>query len=345
MVSLSASNIGSPTFETTQTITILSAAATVTTAIDCNGGATGVATVTVLGSPGPFAYTWDSQPEQYTATATALLPGTYNVNVAGLNACDIVATVTLANIPLALTSAIQLPGCLFQKGSIKLTVAGGAPPYTYTWLPAVSIADSAVQLAEGNYIAIVKDSRLCTLIDTFAITKLPATSVIAIKINDVDCNGILFGKAFALVTGGTAPYTYTWNTTPVQNSDTATAMKQGNNMVTVTDFNGCTATSTITIGVGGICNDVYFPNSFTPNGDGRNDNFGPTGNVLAISNYVMNIYNRYGQQVFSSNNPLLKWDGTFKGKKLETGTYIWQAKFKYLSRIQKSFYGTVSIIK
>jgi gliding motility-associated-like protein len=344
-VTLVVGNAGSPAFTTTQTITILSTAATETTPIDCNGGATGAATVVVSGSTGPFSYSWNTQPEQYTATAIGLPAGTYNVNVSALNACDIVATVTLTNIPLVVSSTIQQPGCLFQKGSIKLAVAGGAPPYTYTWLPAVSMADSAVQLAEGSYMVTVKDSRLCDLKDTFIIAKFPAPSVTAIKINDVDCNGILFGKAFALAAGGTAPYTYSWNTNPAQNTDTAIGLKEGNHLVTITDFNGCTATSSITIGIGGICNDVYFPNSFTPNDDGRNDLFGPTGNVLGISNYFMNIYNRYGQQVFSSNNPLVKWDGSFKGKKLDTGTYIWQAKYTYLSRIQKSFYGTVSIIK
>jgi gliding motility-associated-like protein len=234
---------------------------------------------------------------------------------------------------------------LFEKGSIKIAVSGGTAPYTYNWLPAVSVTDSAMQLAEGNYIVTVKDSMLCTLKDTFAITKFPAPTVIAVKVNDMDCNGILFGKAFAIASGGTAPYTYSWNTNPVQNTDTIAGLTEGNKVVTITDLNGCTATANITIGIGGICNDVYFPNSFTPNQDGKNDLFGPSGNVIAISNYFINIYNRYGQQVFSSNNPLIKWDGTYKGKKLDTGTFIWQATYKYLSRIQKSLYGTVSIIK
>jgi gliding motility-associated-like protein len=344
-VTIMVGNAGSPAFTTNQTITILSASATETTPIDCNGGATGAATVLVYGSPEPFSYSWNTQPEQYTVTAFGLPAGTYSVNVSALNACDIVATVTLTNIPMLLSSTIQRPGCMFDKGSIILAVTGGTPPYNYTWLPAVSIADSAVQLAEGNYIAIVTDSRLCSLKDTFTIAKFPAPSVTAIKINDVDCNGILLGKAFAIATGGTAPYTYSWNATPVQNTDTATGLREGISTVTITDVNGCTATSAINIGIGGICNDVYYPNTFTPNQDGRNDLFGPTGNLLTISNYKMIIYNRYGQQVFYSNNPLLKWDGTFKEKKLDTGTYIWQATYKYLSRFQKSPYGTVTIVR
>lgn len=343
-VTLMVRNAGSPAFTTSQTISILSATTLVTTPVDCNGGATGAAMVTLSGSTGPFTYSWGTQPEQNTAIATGLQAGTYNVNVSALNACDIVASVTLTNIPLVLSSSIQQPGCLFNKGSIKLVVTGGAPPYMYTWLPAVSALDSAINLTDGNYVVTVKDSRLCSLRDTFTIAALPAPSVTAIKINNVDCNGILFGKAFAVAAGGTAPYTYSWNTIPIQNTDTATGLKQGNYVVTITDFNGCTATSIITIGIAGTCNDVYFPNSFTPDGDGRNDFFGPSGNVIAISNYTMVIYNRYGQQVFSSNNPLIKWDGTFKGKKMDTGTYIWQANFIYLLRIQKSLYGTISII-
>ena len=344
-ITLNVSNAATPVFTTTQTITILSAAAKETTPIACSGGATGAATVTAIGAAGPFSYTWTTQPEQYTATAVGLAAGTYSVNVSTLNACDIVATVTLANVALVLSAAIQQPGCLFPKGSVKLSISGGVSPYTYAWLPAVSMADSAVQLEEGRYIVTVKDSRLCAINDTFTITKFPAPIVAAVKINDVDCNGILFGKAIAIVTGGTAPFIYSWNTTPQQNTATAIDLVEGNTQVTITDFNGCIATANILIGIGGICNDVYFPNSFTPNQDGKNDLFGPTGNVLAISDYFIKIYNRYGQQVFSSNNPLIKWDGTFKGKKLNTGTFVWQTNYKYQGRIRHSVHGTITIIQ
>ena len=56
--------------------------------------------------------------------------------------------------------------------------------------------------------------------------------------------------------------------------------------------------------------DVYIPNAFTPNGDGRNDIFIPVFNdTLKIEDYNLEIYDRFGIQIFQSDNPNVGWDG------------------------------------
>ena len=68
-------------------------------------------------------------------------------------------------------------------------------------------------------------------------------------------------------------------------------------------------------------NVIFIPNAFTPNADGTNDLFGIS--ITNITSYQLQIYTRWGQQVFQSRDALQKWDGTFSGKQMPTGTYYY----------------------
>lgn len=66
---------------------------------------------------------------------------------------------------------------------------------------------------------------------------------------------------------------------------------------------------------------LYIPNAFTPNGDGENDVFRPKGS--GIKTYSLIIYDRWGQQIFATNEINKGWDGTFKGKDCQNGVYVY----------------------
>ena len=89
----------------------------------------------------------------------------------------------------------------------------------------------------------------------------------------------------------------------------------------------------------------YVPNSFTPNGDGINDVFKPSGEAIDITNYSMTIYNRWGKVVFKTNDINAGWDGKYNGEKVPTGVYAWKitAKEKY-TPITHNEQGHLSII-
>jgi|GEM_PF-6828338 len=96
----------------------------------------------------------------------------------------------------------------------------------------------------------------------------------------------------------------------------------------VTNILGCPDTSKITVV---IQEDIifYVPNSFTPNGDPFNNGFYPviTSGVDEAS-YELLIYDRWGELVFETNTTTDGWDGTYKGKSSQDGTYTWTIKFK-----------------
>jgi gliding motility-associated-like protein len=68
---------------------------------------------------------------------------------------------------------------------------------------------------------------------------------------------------------------------------------------------------------------LLLPNAFTPNGDGMNDNFRPL-HACDMQDYSMTIFNRYGEKIYFSKDPLQGWDGTIRGNlKLNMGNYVW----------------------
>lgn len=333
---------------TTQTVHVLGLTTTVISGNNCFGDNSGSASVLVIPAvAGPFFYSWNSNPVQTTPVATGLAGGTYTVTVNALNSCTSTATVTIVEPPaLSHTVNIVQPGCAVTTGTATITETGGTAPYTYSWSPSGGTGSTATGLAPGSYSVTVTDSKGCTEIIPITITTATSPVVTIVNKKDVSCFGLSDGSATALASAGSPPFNYSWNTVPAQNSATASNLPTGNYMVTVTDNNGCitTASVQITQPVSGFCGEVYFPNAFTPNGDALNPGFGPLGNIAAVSEYLLLVYNRYGELVFYSRNPSRKWDGSYKGKQ-NTGTYIWAVTYTYKGQFKRAEQGAVTIIR
>lgn len=89
------------------------------------------------------------------------------------------------------------------------------------------------------------------------------------------------------------------------------------------------------------------PSAFSPNNDGKNDKFGPV-TLTGLFYFRMEIYNRWGQLIFVSDNVEDLWDGTYKGKRVAPESYIWIVKYKYresgMASEDHSEKGTVTVI-
>ena len=94
----------------------------------------------------------------------------------------------------------------------------------------------------------------------------------------------------------------------------------------IVDKYGCSNTKEAYIFIGNSLN-IFIPNVFTPNGDGHNDGFGPIGLEYAHE-YILIVYNRWGEIVFKSNDPNEQWDGTYQGKMCPNGVYIYRLELR-----------------
>ncbi len=95
---------------------------------------------------------------------------------------------------------------------------------------------------------------------------------------------------------------------------------------------------------------IYTPNIISANGDNINDYFFLSGNSLAAEGIYLRVYDRWGNLVYISgkfplNESSYGWDGTFKGKPVVNGVYVWVALLKYIDGFQQTFSGNVTVIR
>jgi len=243
---------------TVQEPVVLSAGISAFANVSCFGGNNGSAAVNATGGNLPYTYSWNTSPVKTTAAVTGLTAGTYQVTITDAKGCSAIASVTIsqpAMLNASIASKINVTCNSLNNGSATLAASGGTIPYTYSWntMP-VQTGITATTLAAGNYVATVTDVNGCT--DTAQVT-ITQPAVLNASINqklDVSCNGYTNGSATAIAAGGTTPYTYSWNTTPVQTGSAATSLAAGSYIVTVTDYEGCTDTAMVTIGQPAVLN-------------------------------------------------------------------------------------------
>ncbi len=167
----------------------------------------------------------------------------------------------------------------------------------------------------GHYNDTLATSFLCDSIITTNLTVVPIPKV---KLsNDTT---LCIGKTIFLdATNQNSTYLWQDSTT----NPTYTVNQQGLYWVIVKVDSNCIVSDTIQIYYKDCSTpDIYIPNSFTPNGDGLNDVF-KIETLAEFSEFHLYIYDRWGEQLFESNDKTKGWDGTYKGKLVPNGVYVY----------------------
>jgi gliding motility-associated-like protein len=182
--------------------------------------------------------------------------GTYNYTISDVNGCTSDFEVVIPQ-PQLLQTEIPDTGvldvaCYGQRtGYASVSVIGGTPGYTFVWSTTPrQTTQRAINLAAGGYTVTVTDAKGCTSTSAITIAQPSAAltaSFASINVSHVACYGEATGSATVTVNGGTTPYEYSWNTSPVQTTATASNLGAGNYTVTITDAHGCTLTKPVTI--------------------------------------------------------------------------------------------------
>ncbi|MBL7891133.1 MAG: PKD domain-containing protein [Bacteroidia bacterium] len=214
------------------------------TDITCFGANNGSATVTAGGSP-PYTYNWSSG--QTTASVTGLSPGSYSVTITA-GGCQADTVITIASPPdLVIVAAATTTPCGSSTGQVSVSPTGGTGAYTFLWSPGGAVSQTVSGLAAGTYSVTVTDNKGCSKSAPAIVSSIPGPSAAIAGKTDVTCKGTPDGTITVTASSGTSPYNYTWNTSPVQNTATASNLAGGTYSVTVSDVNGCTTVTSATI--------------------------------------------------------------------------------------------------
>ncbi len=206
-----------------------------TTPATCKA-ADGSATAQVTGGTGSYQYSWNTNPVQTTQTAANLLPGSYTVTITDANNCSETKSVVVekkGSLVATITGVDEK--CGLRNGSVTITAIGGI---TYYWnTTPVQTTSTAVDLPAGTYVGTVEDAKGCAATSTVTIKNITTISV-EVTGTPALCKSAS-GTATVKPTVGEAPFTYKWNTTPVQTTQTATNLAPGKYSCEVTDKTGC----------------------------------------------------------------------------------------------------------
>lgn len=263
--------------------------------------------------------------ERYTAPWGTVYTqsGIYVDTLLTQNGCDSITRINLNISGFPDVSVVSTPNsCEANNGTASASANGGGGNYSFLWSNGAS-GSSISGLQAGNYSVTVTDQFGCTDSAFVNVGSRPTLDVRLSATNTIITKGD--SVSISLING----LNHEWSPADGLNCVTcATVMaspaKTTTYVVTGLDSNGCAYSRSITIQVDIICHELFIPDIFTPNGMGKDENekICVYGNCIELMS--LEIYNRWGEVVFSTDRTDECWDGTFKGTPALSGVYAYR---------------------
>ncbi len=311
--------------------------ATITSTVDvkCHGNCNGIAQYQITGGVTPYTYLLSPQNVTGAANATgaisSLCPGEYAMIVTDLKHClDTVEFEIIDPEELLITPLLDAPNCTGMfDGNLELLLSGGTGDYEFYVTPqGLDITEVSPNtyhidnLGETVLTFELIDANQCVLLDTLVVSPEIITDMVLTRFSSPEtCWNERDGTATIGVQGGHLPISYLWDDPNHQTTPTADGL--ASNLiytVVVTDAIGCTLTDTVHVSPTVGC--FLITNVLTPNGDGYNDTW-VLGGLEYFPDCEVNVFNIWGQNVYSSKGYLTPWNGLYKGELLPVADYYY----------------------
>jgi gliding motility-associated-like protein len=315
-------------------------------AVSCPDANDGAVSATAINGSGTYTYEWvrDDVMISMDANLTNAGPGIYELTAIDGNGCSITKQITLTSPPrVNLNASTRDVSCNGARDGEVVIIAsgGGGSSFTYDWSNGAQGARVSF-LPKGEFSVTVTDQNNCSVSGTYNIDE---PEPLAVEVETTPANEGCNGTATAMVSGGTAPYTYVWNA-GLSNEATQTNLCAGEYNVIVRDANGCSndeAPALLSI------KDRTFPCIessvvITPDGDGLNEVF-MINCIEELSNNTVQIYNRWGQLVYERDDYDNTWNGvTTNGDELPDGPYYYIIEWGPITERQQ-VKGSISVLR
>jgi len=288
---------------------------------------------------GGGTYLWNTGATSSAIVVSPNTTSTYTANVS-LGSCTQAATVNVTVNPVPLP-VLNTRKSICAGETVTLSASGAT---SYSWSPAIGLNCTTCPSPIAN--PTITTEYILTLTDGPCIVK-DSTLVIVNPIPALTacCNTTIpFGQSVQLTSSGGA--SYSWSPVLGLSCDTcanpvASPLVNTTYTLTITSDSGCTAQQTITIDV--TCGTLFIPDAFSPNNDGQND-------VLyvrddCIKTLQFEIFDRWGNKVFETNDKTNGWNGMHKGQAMNTGTYVYYLKATMYDGTTQEKKGNVTLVR
>ncbi len=295
-------------------------------------------------------YQW-SGPNNYSATgatqtlysAQPIQSGKYHVLVTNFAGCATLDSVTVAINPNPVASVSFPTATICEGDNLQLQSGGGS---VYQWSPSTGLSADAIAnpvaspAVTTEYTVIVYNQFACSDTAQVLVNVKEAPRAYA----GLD-KWIMEGNSAEISANATGQdITYSWTPTvyindPLSLLPIVSPPRDTSYVLSVLSNVGCgTATDTMKVHV---FKDVFVPSAFTPNNDGLNDKW----NIPALNafpEFILSVYNRYGQLIYQNKGNHIPWDGKYKGQPQPSGVYVYYIDLKVNGGKRK---GTVTLIR
>jgi gliding motility-associated-like protein len=315
--------------------------------VSCFGLSDGKVSVSIKSGTAPYIYSWSNG---ITATTFAqnLNAGIYKIKVSDKNGCVDSTSVEITQpADIVITETINNVICGVSLGSVTTETSGGTGSYLFSWTMNNSNSNSISGLTPGNYTITITDDNSCKKTENY---NVKAEAPLTVNVSPSESN-INFGDTLLLNASGALNYTWSPSTS-LSCSDCSSPFATPTSTTTYTviasdDF-GCIDSATVVVNVDLNCAEIYVPTIFSPNGSGDvlNEKLLVQGiDNPCIKSYSFDVFDRWGNRVFSSENIHEHWDGTYKGKAVNTGVYFYQLRTGLIDNTTKELNGTCTVVR
>ncbi|MBL0144833.1 MAG: gliding motility-associated C-terminal domain-containing protein [Chitinophagaceae bacterium] len=261
-------------------------------------------------------------------TATPLSQTYYHVIGKISDKCFAENTIKVTPVPYPTVVAPDVSICFGKSTQLQ---ASGVSSYNWsprTFLSSTTIANPQVINPTNSvlYTLTVRDILGCPK---------PVQKTVRLNVVKIIANAgprdtsVVLGQPLQLNATGGTNYLWIndtrWLSSTIIHNPIALPQSDIEYIVQVSDINGCFAFDSIRVKLYRVSPGLYVPNAFTPNSDGKNDIFRPI--VLGIKSLdLFQVYNRFGQMVYSGTDITQGWDGTFGGRPQDPANFVWIAE-------------------
>ena len=292
----------------------------------CQGGA-----VTLSAGGGYTQYNWSTGATGSSITANQA--GIYWVKALDINGCYAKDSFEIIQVYINPKPGLgnDFDICLDEP---KILDAGNYAGYA--WNTGATSQTIAVN-STGDYWVQVTDNNNCKGADSIKLK-----SILPLPFNFLKATDSICQRENIIISSLSNFNSYLWSTGST--ASTIQVASAGQYMLTATDNNNCKGKDTILIVEKNCTRAVYIPNAFTPDNNNNNDIFKATvyGELLT---FRLEVFNRYGQLVFFTNDPLRGWDGNYQGKPQPFSTYTWRCVYQFAGKMYTEEKGTVILIR
>jgi gliding motility-associated-like protein len=298
----------------------------------CTANASSIS-LSFTGGLSPYYCVWNNGAT--TPAITQLPYGAYTAFVTDSVNCKASYSATLTASDFQAVASTVSSYCSEANGSAVVHASGGSGRYAFvpggnTAAPLSFSGNDFMfdQLSVGSYRVVVTDS-ICTLNVSFTITNLgnPQAGFYALY------DGYNAEVPVQFINSSQYATSYYWDfgdgNSSTENNPVYHYDDFGQYIVTVfaTDDYDCVDSFSNEIKLQDLAS-CYFPNTFTPNGDGHNETFGPICRNIQMEDYLFVIYDRWSNKVFETHDINSRWNGMINGKEAMPAVYVWHLLYR-----------------